>query len=144
MQSCLRNLPCCFHAKEKRVTSFWQKEASQSSFVPKYSYWWRLIMKCPRTMMILWSLMGALCCPASTSESKIHVTHPESQAGQDHCALQPHCSLKKQSTVKFIYCNGFGHSWTVAGMLNGTVLLFWMWECSSDCEETGRDVFIAL
>lgn len=33
-------------------------QAWHSSPVPKYSYWWRLILKYPRAMVILWSLAG--------------------------------------------------------------------------------------
>lgn len=109
-----------FMPKRNELSACDRKESSHSSFVPNHSCWWRLILKYPRAMMILWSLTGALCCAAPTSESKIHLTHAQSQAGQDHCVLQPHCSWKKQSTVKFIYCNGFGHNWTAAGELNWT------------------------
>lgn len=34
-------------------------QACHFSLVPKYDYWWRLILKCPRAMMILWSLAGS-------------------------------------------------------------------------------------
>lgn len=130
--------------KRNELSASDRKEASHSPFVPRCSYCWRLILKRPRTVMILGSLTGTLCCPSFSPESKIHLTNPESPAGQDHCILQPRCSVKKQTTVKFRYCNGSGHNWAAAGKLNWAVLFLWMWECSSDCEETARAVFIAL
>lgn len=35
-------------------------------------------------------------CLASTTASKRHLTHPESQGKQDHCILQPHASWRSK------------------------------------------------